>query len=146
MGLPMAGQSIGAFGGGPSAAVSRAAQPAPQPEITTQPAVELPPVDSAAVTALGQIIAAFATTATPAEKRQVTMVEACQKALEAKAAVNTVTEEVMAKIMNLVNALQQRNYIGASAVQNDLVNNHWKEHNDWIKGIKVLLPMLKKRG
>jgi protein transport protein SEC31 len=57
---------------------------------------------------------------------------------------NQVSQEVMLKIGQLVDDLNSRNFVGASATQTDLVNTAWTQHKEWIKGIKVLIQLSSK--
>ena len=56
---------------------------------------------------------------------------------------------VDAEIANLVgtvlSALQNRDYASASSVVTGLVSNEWKDHKDWLKGMKFMVQMCTKK-
>jgi len=101
-------------------------------------------VDAASVAALGAIIDGLATLCTPAEKRQLNMISSNHKTLVDKAAINEVSPEIMQKVGNLVQAIHARDLATATGIQADLANTAWTQHGSWIKGIKMLLPIIAK--
>ena len=103
------------------------------------------PVDSQPVTALGVIVDSIAATLAPAEKRQFAVVTTGYQNLCGKAAANEVAADVMQKIALLVSQISARNYSAASAVQTDLANTAWNNHKEWIKAVKILIPLLSKK-
>ncbi len=122
----------------PAIVTAALAQPAPAP------AAAVAPVDSTAVAALGAIIDGLSATATPVEKRQLAMIATNHKTLVEKAEANQVSAEVMGKVGALVQAIQVRDFTAATAIQADLANTAWAQHGSWIKGIKMLLPIISK--
>jgi hypothetical protein len=101
-------------------------------------------IDSSAVAGLGAIIDGLITQATPAEKRQLNMISTNHKTLVDKAAIGEVSQEIMSKVGQLVHAINSRDLTTASAIQADLANTAWSQHGSWIKGIKMLLPIIAK--
>jgi protein transport protein SEC31 len=101
-------------------------------------------IDSAPVTALGDIITSMENVSTPVEKRQLKMIRSNYDTLVKKAEVNGVSVEIMEKLGKLVQAVNSRDFQGASTIQQDLATTAWTEHGSWIKGIKMLLPILGK--
>ena len=86
-------------------------------------------------------------TATPVEARQqFPVINAAFQILADKAAANQVSQEVMAKIGQVVNDINAKNFAGANAVQMDLVNTAWNSHQDWIKALKILIQCSQKKG
>merc|ERR1712194_893912 len=45
------------------------------------------------------------------------------------------------KVGSAVQALQNRDYGSASSIVTELVSNEWKDHRDWLKGMKFLVQM-----
>jgi len=73
------------------------------------------------------------------------MVHAALGNLVEKVSTNQVSQEVMLKIGQLVDDLNSRNFVGASATQTDLVNTAWTQHKEWIKGLKILIQLAQKK-
>lgn len=49
------------------------------------------------------------------------------------------------KVGSMLSALQNRDYASASSVVTGLVSNEWKDHKDWLKGMKFLVQMATKK-
>jgi len=45
------------------------------------------------------------------------------------------------KLGKIVATMNNKDYPSASAIHTGLVNSVWKEHKDWLKGIKLLIQM-----
>ena len=45
------------------------------------------------------------------------------------------------KVGQIVATMKNKDYPSASAIHTGLVNSVWKEHKDWLKGIKLLIQM-----
>merc|ERR1711871_373718 len=141
-----------------------ATQPAPSQPVSTQPAVTQPaptqpaatsaPASAAASTpqplteepesvkALDATVANLVQIVTsPADKRQLTMVQTSMTALKDKAMAGGVDETILEKLSNLVAQIQSKNAVGANQIQMDLVNTAWGNHKEWIKGLKVLIQL-----
>ena len=56
-----------------------------------------------------------------------------------------VDADVANKVGNILPALQNRDYAAASSVVTGLVSNEWKDHKDWLKGMKILVQMCTKK-
>jgi protein transport protein SEC31 len=55
-----------------------------------------------------------------------------------------ISRDVVDKVKNLCRALEHRDFNTANAIQNELVNTEWREHKDWLKGMKFLIQLLAK--
>lgn len=53
--------------------------------------------------------------------------------------------EVSGKVDYMVTSIRSRDYATAMAVQTGLVNSDWKDHKDWLKGMKFLIQLASKR-
>jgi hypothetical protein len=69
------------------------------------------------------------------------MVQSAYQSLVEKVAAAQVSPEVMARIAQMVDDINNRNFVGASAVQTDLVNTAWNQHSAWIKGCSTILTL-----
>lgn len=56
-----------------------------------------------------------------------------------------VSEDVAGQVLNMVNAIRNRDYGTASAIQTALVTHEWKEHKDWLRGVKFLIQLTSKK-
>eukprot|EP00579_Thalassiosira_antarctica_P000907 CAMPEP_0201876878 /NCGR_PEP_ID=MMETSP0902-20130614/8436_1 /ASSEMBLY_ACC=CAM_ASM_000551 /TAXON_ID=420261 /ORGANISM="Thalassiosira antarctica, Strain CCMP982" /LENGTH=1129 /DNA_ID=CAMNT_0048404213 /DNA_START=68 /DNA_END=3457 /DNA_ORIENTATION=+ len=56
-----------------------------------------------------------------------------------------VDAEISHKVGSVVSALQNRDYGSASSIVTGLVSNEWKDHKDWLKGMKFLVQMASKK-
>ena len=56
-----------------------------------------------------------------------------------------VDANVSAKVSSVLSALQNRDYASASSIVTGLVSNEWKDHKDWLKGMKFLVQMASKK-
>jgi len=56
-----------------------------------------------------------------------------------------IDQNTLSKIDAIVLAIQNRDYATASSIQTNLVNSHWREHKDWLKGIKFLIQLASRR-
>jgi len=56
-----------------------------------------------------------------------------------------VDADVANKVGNVLTALQNRDYSSASSVVTSLVSNEWKDHKDWLKGMKIMVQVCTKK-
>jgi protein transport protein SEC31 len=56
-----------------------------------------------------------------------------------------IDSDVANQVSNMLSALQNRDYGSASAVVTRLISNEWKDHKDWLKGMKFLVQMVSKK-
>ena len=82
---------------------------------------------------------------TAADKRQLQEAEKGVAILVKRMARGDLSAAVIGKVSSLVTALQNRDYNTTQAVQKSLVNEDWKDHKDWLKGIKFLIQLASKR-
>jgi len=55
-----------------------------------------------------------------------------------------ISREVAEKVKYLWNCMQSRDFNTANTIQNGLVNTDWREHKDWLKGLKFLIQIAAK--
>ena len=55
------------------------------------------------------------------------------------------SEESTGRVYQLVTALCNRDYATASAAQTHLANTEWRDHKDWLKGLKILITLASKK-
>ena len=53
--------------------------------------------------------------------------------------------DVVEKVSGMTSSIMSYDFRGAQAIQTGLVNTDWKEHKDWLKGIKALLQLAAKK-
>jgi protein transport protein SEC31 len=134
-----------------------AARPGPA---KSGPLVEQPPVsgslnfdslslnvESATIkdTLLGLAEAMKGAVSNPVEKRQIAEGEKAVAILVKKIAMKAVDDSVIQQVMSLVNALSSYDFANAGAIQTSIANNHWRDHKDWLKGIKILVQLAAKK-
>ena len=56
-----------------------------------------------------------------------------------------IDSDVANQVSTMLSALQNRDYGSASAVVTRLISNEWKDHKDWLKGMKFLVQMVSKK-
>jgi protein transport protein SEC31 len=56
-----------------------------------------------------------------------------------------VDNDVVSKVGTMLSSLQNRDYHSASSIMTSLVSHEWKEHKDWLKGMKILVQMASKK-
>lgn len=81
----------------------------------------------------------------PVEKRQVAEAEKSVAVLVKKMARCDLTESSVEKVIEMVSALCNRDYGTATSVQTQLANSEWRDHKDWLKGIKILITLASKK-
>mmetsp|Transcript_7864 Transcript_7864/g.11538 ORF Transcript_7864/g.11538 Transcript_7864/m.11538 type:complete len:943 (-) Transcript_7864:132-2960(-) len=79
------------------------------------------------------------------EKKEMVEIEKGVAILLKKLARGDINSEIAPKVMTMVTAMQNRDYGSAAAIQKALVNSDWKEHKDWLRGIKFLIQFASKR-
>jgi len=80
-----------------------------------------------------------------ADRRQVAEAEKGIAILVKRLALGDIDAGVCGKVSTLVQALLNRDYATTSVLQKQLVNDDWKEHKDWLKGIKFLIQLASKK-
>lgn len=83
--------------------------------------------------------------AQPADARQL---EEAKKALDAlikKMARGQIDDEILSKLLMMCNQIGGYDFRAATATQTAIVNTDWRNHKDWLKGLKTLLQLAVKR-
>jgi protein transport protein SEC31 len=96
-------------------------------------------------TLLGVTSALDGTNLNPVEKRQLSEAEKGVAILVKKLAMDALSEEIIQQVFSLVSAVSMRDFGTALTVQTVLANSEWKEHKDWLKGIKILIQIASKK-
>jgi protein transport protein SEC31 len=81
-----------------------------------------------------------------ADKKQLTDGEKGVAILLKRLARGDVDVEVAAKVSALVEAIRGGDYFTATSIQTGLVSTDWREHKDWLKGIKNLMQLIIKKS
>lgn len=81
----------------------------------------------------------------PADKRQLSEAEKAIAVLLKRLARGDIDADVSGQVDSMVTAIRGRDYVTAGAIQTGLVNSDWKDHKDWLKGMKFLIQMAAKK-
>lgn len=81
----------------------------------------------------------------PVEKRQLAEAEKGVAILVKKLARDALSDHINEQVFGLTSAVAVRDYGTASNVQTSLANSEWREHKDWLKGIKILIQLASKK-
>ena len=125
--------------------------PAPPPAPAPAPAPEPVPVaQSPEAVAVAENLSALVAhlggmPLNGSEKRQLAEVDKSVTVLKQKMTFGAVDANVVASCHHLVGAMLNRDYATAQNVQVALVNSHWGEHKDWLKGVKFLIQLAQKK-
>lgn len=82
---------------------------------------------------------------TPADKRQLSEAEKGIAVLLKRLARDDIDAEISGKVDAIVSAIRSRDYATAGMIQTELVNHEWKDHKDWLKGLKFLILLATKK-
>mmetsp|Transcript_62957 Transcript_62957/g.74463 ORF Transcript_62957/g.74463 Transcript_62957/m.74463 type:complete len:298 (+) Transcript_62957:571-1464(+) len=85
-------------------------------------------------------------TSSPSEQKQIAEISKSVGVLIKKLSKGQVDAAVVDKLRVIVAALQGKDYGSAGAAQTSLVNSDWREHKDWLKGMKFLIQLGSRRG
>jgi protein transport protein SEC31 len=80
-----------------------------------------------------------------ADIRQLSEAEKGVAVLLKRIARTDITVDVIEKVSSITDALNNRDLAKAISVQTGLVNTDWRDHKDWLKGIKALLQLAGKK-
>ena len=94
---------------------------------------------------LGTADALKAAPLNPVEKRQLAEAEKGVAILIKKLARDALSDEINQQVYALASAVAVRDFGTASAVQTTLANSEWREHKDWLKGVKILIQLASKK-
>jgi len=86
-----------------------------------------------------------ATQLTPSDKRQLSEGEKAVGILLKKLSRGAIAADVVGQVQNMTSAIRNRDYAAASAIQTALVTHDWKEHKDWLRGVKFLIQLSSKK-
>ena len=75
------------------------------------------------------------------EKKQLAEAQKGVVILTKRLANGDMESDMAEKVGQLVATMKNTDYPSASAIHTGLVNSVWKEHTDWLKGIKLLIQM-----
>jgi len=75
------------------------------------------------------------------EKKQLAEAQKGVVILTKRLANGDMESDMAEKVGQLVATMKNTDYPSASAIHTGLVNSVWKEHKDWLKGIKLLIQM-----
>ena len=56
-----------------------------------------------------------------------------------------IDKDIAERMGSMLTSLQNRDYGSASSIVTGLVSNDWKDHKDWLKGMKFLVQMASKK-
>ena len=56
-----------------------------------------------------------------------------------------IDSDISDRVGSMLTALQNRDHGSASAIVTGLVSNEWRDHKDWLKGMKFLVQMASKK-
>jgi len=93
---------------------------------------------------LGLIEALKNTELSGVDKRLIAESEKAVAVLLKRLARGDISDEISEKVLTLTQHITSYDFGAAQSVQTGLVNNDWKEHKDWLKGIKALLQLARK--
>ena len=81
----------------------------------------------------------------PVEKRQMIEAEKSVAVPVKKLARNAVPDDSVQKVQQMVLSLSSRDYNSATSIHTQLANSEWRDHKDWLKGIKILITLASKK-
>jgi len=120
-----------------------AAQPAAaQPEVPADMPADIAPIAAAFNNCVSQL---SALPLSNMEKKQVAEVNKAIADLFQKLNSGQVAPEITHELNQIVNALTQRNFPTASAIQARLADQYWSEHKTWLKGTKFMIQLCSKK-
>ena len=96
-------------------------------------------------TLLGLAEALKAAPLNPVEKRQVGEGEKGVAILVKKLGLGGLSDSIVQQVSDLAYAVSQRDVATAASIQTKLANSEWREHKDWLKGIKILVQLATKK-
>ena len=82
---------------------------------------------------------------TASDKRQLSEAEKSVAIFVKKLARGDIMDDTKATASTMVMALVNREYAQAASMQTSLVSSDWKNHKDWIKGMKLLIQLASRK-
>jgi protein transport protein SEC31 len=96
-------------------------------------------------TLLGAAEALKQTNLNVVEKKQLDEAEKGIAILVKKLARDDLSDTIVDQVFSLVNAISQHDFAASLAYQTTLANSEWRDHKDWLKGIKILIQLAIKK-
>ena len=81
---------------------------------------------------------------TSVDKRQLSEAEKAVAIFAKRLAIGDVSDDVANKMLSMTKFLSAYDWSSATSVQTSLVSDEWKEHKEWLKGIKALVQLATK--
>ena len=114
-----------------------------QVEVRGEIPVELQPLVDGLKAITGSLAAL---TLNGSEKKQLAECErGCSILFDRLATPNAVDPDTIAKTQTLAMALQAKDYGTAGSMSQQMANTVWKDHKDWLKGMKFLTQLTAKK-
>eukprot|EP00978_Attheya_sp_CCMP212_P004495 scaffold9789_cov54-Attheya_sp.AAC.12 len=79
------------------------------------------------------------------DKRQLSEIEKGITVFLKRLSRGDIDSEIASKVGTMISALENRDYVTATGIQTSLVNSDWRDHKDWLKGIKFLIQLASKK-
>jgi len=79
------------------------------------------------------------------EKKQLAEIEKGAAVFSKRLARNEINSIIAGNLGQILSALGSRDFPTASRIHTGLVNSEWREHKDWLKGMKILIQLTAKR-
>lgn len=93
--------------------------------------------------AIGQTLNAMASGGT--EKKQAIEAQKGVAVFIKALARGAVDNDVVHRVGTMLSSMQNRDYANASSIMTSLVSHEWREHKDWLKGMKILVQLASKK-
>lgn len=78
------------------------------------------------------------------DKRQLTEAQKAVAIFSKRLALGDISDDTANQMLTIKNQLSEYDWSSASATMSSLVTNEWKEHKEWLKGIKSLVQLATK--
>lgn len=78
------------------------------------------------------------------DKRLLTESERGVAVLLKRLAVGDISAEISGNVLQMTGFITTYDFGSAQSVLTDLVSNEWRDHKDWLKGVKALLQLARK--
>jgi len=78
------------------------------------------------------------------DKRQLAEAQKAVAIFSKRLALGDITDEIAKQMLSMTTFLAAYDWSSATATQTSLVSNEWKEHKEWLKGIKALVQLATK--
>ena len=81
---------------------------------------------------------------TSVDKRQLAEAQKAVAIFSKRLALGSIADEIVKEMVSMTNLLAAYDWSAATATQTSLVSNNWKQHKEWLKGIKALVQLATK--